>query len=70
MGLTEQLARLDERLNGMDQKLDKVIHAIEGNGKPGLIIRVDRVEQRWKAIAWVLAIVGGTVIVELIQKVL
>jgi hypothetical protein len=29
----------------MNKKLDKVVSAIDGNGKPGLTTRVDRLEQ-------------------------
>jgi len=77
LALNEQLAdinikqaKVEERLKVMDEKLDKLIHSVEGNGRPGLIIRVDRVEQRWKVIAWVLAVVGGTVLVEIVQRIL
>lgn len=31
--------------SSMNEKLDKVVHSIEGNGKPGLNLRVDRLEQ-------------------------
>jgi len=75
MALNDQLAdinvkqaRVEERLTVMDEKLDKLIHAVEGNGKPGLLIRVDRVEQRWKLVAWVLGVVGAAVLVQLVER--
>lgn len=37
-----------EKMNSMDEKMDKVLHALEGNGKPGLLTRVDRLEQTVK----------------------
>lgn len=75
MALTDQLAdivikqaRMEERLNSMDEKLDKLVHAMEGNGRPGLLIRVDRVEQRWKIVSWVLGVVVGTVLIQVAQR--
>ena len=41
------LGRVDERMQGMDEKLDRLNGAVLGNGSPerGLIVRIDRVEQ-------------------------
>lgn len=75
MALQQQLAdinikqaRVEERLTVMDEKLDKLIHSVEGNGRPGLLIRVDRVEQKWKIVVWVLGVVGAAVLVQLVER--
>ena len=51
------MATMATETKAMNKKLDTVVHSIEGNGKPGLNIRVDRLEQsgrlRSKAI-WLL----------------
>lgn len=39
---------LAERIKAMDGKLDRVVYAVEGNGQPGLKVRVDRLEQAAK----------------------
>jgi len=39
---------MDERLKAMEEKLDRLVNAILGNGHTGLLIRVDRIEQKEK----------------------
>lgn len=77
MPLNEQLAdinikqaRVEERLTVMDEKLDKLIHSVEGNGRPGLLLRVDRVEQKERLARWAIAIVIGTVLIEVVQRIM
>jgi len=63
------LAVLEERLKAMDEKLDDqkkattdLTHAIVGNGKPGLLMRVDRLEQSKAFVNKVLWVLFGAVI--------
>jgi hypothetical protein len=39
------VAVLRERFEDMDGKLDKVLTSLHGNGKPGLLVRFDRLER-------------------------
>jgi hypothetical protein len=63
-------ARVEERLTVMDEKLDKLIYAIDGNGKPGLLIRVDRVEQKERMARWAIAVVVGAILVQVVERLL
>lgn len=52
-----QTEATNSKLDELGEKLDKVSYALDGNGKPGLKTRVDRLEQQSKiknAILWVL----------------
>jgi hypothetical protein len=53
-----------ERLDQMDEKLAKVCHFIEGNGKPerGAVVRLDRLEQSKTLMAWMMGVVWVSVI--------
>jgi len=54
----------DRKLDDLDKKLDTLIDAIKGNGKLGLVLRIDRLEQARKRhvkLIWVL--LGGFVAV-------
>lgn len=42
------VATLHTEMVSVNKKLDRVVYAIEGNGKPGLNVRVDRLEQSHK----------------------
>jgi len=62
--LSESQAVQTELLSHIKSILDKLDHHMHGNGKPGLITRVDRLEQSHKlknAILWLLGstVVGG-----------
>ena len=41
----ERLATLESLLTTANTKLDKLLTVIDGNGREGLIVRVDRLEQ-------------------------
>lgn len=43
---------LKAKLDGLDEKLDRALYLLEGNGDPskGLVVRVDRLEQRGKLV--------------------
>lgn len=41
----EQLAVLETKVDAMQKQIEELHHAIIGNGKPGLMLRVDRLEQ-------------------------
>lgn len=54
------------KISSMEDKVDAMHACLIGNGKPGLIIRLDRVEQRHKVVSklvWavVVAVVGLSV---------
>lgn len=44
----ERLARVEVLVSSTDEKLDQVLHALHGNGEPGMKVRVDRLEQAEK----------------------
>lgn len=51
------LARLDERTESMCERIEKMDHTLHGNGKEGLVVRVDRLEQgeaRRTKLFWIL----------------
>ena len=66
----ERLARIETLLEGMDKKLDeahvrqdRVNRVLWGvNGAPGVLVRLDRVEQGRKAGTWVLRTVVVAVV--------
>lgn len=41
----DELAAVHDRLGDVDDKLEKLDEAIRGNGKPGLVLRLDRLER-------------------------
>jgi len=54
---------LERHLEVIHAKLDRLDEAIRGNGKPGIMIRLDRLEQdakRQAKLVWL--IVGATVV--------
>ena len=62
-GRTERVVRLDEQVKNMDEKLDKLLYMMEGNGKPGVLVRVDRLEQTAEGQKWLMqAFIGATVV--------
>jgi len=53
-----ELARLAEARRDDSAKLDKILKHLEGNGRDGLIVRVDRLEQtekRRSRLVWIVA---------------
>lgn len=61
---SDRLVRVETSVDSLNEKVDRILHALEGNGTPGLKLRVDRIEQReesrakWLGMA-VTASVGG-----------
>jgi len=54
---------IEKHLEVMHKKLDRLDEAIRGNGKPGILIRLDRLEQdakRQSKLVWL--IVGAAVV--------
>ena len=60
------LAVLGEKLDHLTEKVTELHHTVCGNGKPGLKIEVDRLNQRQKIRDWVL----GSVLVPLVLTVI
>lgn len=58
----DKLARLAEARADDSAKLDKILKHLEGNGREGLIVRVDRLEQTEKRRSRLVLTVAATVI--------
>ena len=58
----ETLARLQEARSDDSQKLDRILRHLEGNGREGLIVRVDRLEQTERRRSKAVWIAAGSVI--------
>lgn len=60
-----------EHFERVEAKLDFLTGLLTGNRSPGegLLIRVDRMEQRWKLTTWVLGVVVGAVVLNLVRTV-
>lgn len=43
----------DERHHQIDNKLDRIISNLEGNGKPGIKMELDRLKQQLKVMCWI-----------------
>lgn len=59
---TQQNAPIQRQFEAIHEKLDRLDEAIRGNGKPGILIRLDRLEQdarRQNRLIWL--IVGAVV---------
>jgi len=60
--IEERLARIEAKLDVLDENSNKLLSAIFGNGKPGFFVRMDRIEQREADRKWTFrAIFGGLV---------
>lgn len=46
LGDRELLVRIDERVSSIDTRVEKLEKAINGNGRPGIITRLAKVEAR------------------------
>lgn len=53
---------IDGKLEGIRDSIDKLTHFIEGNGQPGLKIRLDRLEQSEARRNWTVKAVAGAMI--------
>ena len=60
---TERVVRLEGESEGLNKKLDRVLYLLEGNGTPGIIVRVDRLEQPAEADRWIRRVFIGAVVV-------
>jgi hypothetical protein len=50
----------DRKLDNLDKKLDTLIDVIKGNGKLGMVLRVDRLEQaRKRQVKLIWVIISG-----------
>jgi len=63
---TERVVRLEGESEVLNKKLDRVLYLLEGNGTPGLIVRVDRLEQTAEADRWIRRVFIGAVAVALV----
>ena len=52
-----KVVRIEQDMRHCAEKLDKVLHHLEGNGREGLITRVDKLETRWATIRWFFGLV-------------
>jgi len=57
-----QLGAIAEQLKDINGKLDKFDLALHGNGKPGLLISVDRLTQAANRNRWFVRAIAGVVI--------
>jgi hypothetical protein len=60
------LAVLGEKMDNLTDKVNELHHTVCGNGKPGLKIEVDRLNQRQKIRDWIL----GSVLIPLVLTVI
>lgn len=71
--ISKSQAVVGEQISSLGEKVDKVLYHLEGNGKPGLLIRVDRLERSkglrsrfgWLVVASVVGAVGTVVVTKL-----
>lgn len=57
----QPLAQCLERYKNVDEKLDRILRHLDGNGSPGLVVRLDRLEQNERRRNWWMrSVVGGT----------
>ena len=61
----EQCLLGKEQFESIHRKLDRLDEAIRGNGKPGILIRLDRLEQDAKRQAKLIWLILGAVITAL-----
>jgi len=58
----ERLATLESLLTAANDKLDKLLASIYGNGREGLLVRVDRLEQDEGRRKWGVRLVAASVV--------
>jgi hypothetical protein len=61
---SDRLVRVETSVDSLNEKVDRVLYALEGNGTPGLKVRVDRLEQNEESRKWwmgmaITATIGG-----------
>ncbi len=57
------------RLQAIEEKLDKLIYALHGNGSPGLKTIVDRHDQQLRIVSWAVGITVTAFILAAVSKV-
>ena len=65
MSECSQFEQCQNQFEGIHRKLDRLDEAIRGNGKPGILIRLDRLEQDAKRQAKLIWLILGAVITAL-----
>ena len=65
MSECSQFEQCQNQLESIHRKLDRLDEAIRGNGKPGILIRLDRLEQDAKRQAKLIWLIVGAVITAL-----
>ena len=58
----EKLATLQAEQRDQSGKLDRILKHLEGNGREGLIVKVDRLEQSEERRKWALRAIAGAVV--------
>lgn len=61
-GDTNQNEPIQRQFEAIHEKLDRLDEAIRGNGKPGILIRLDRLEQDAKRQSRLIWLIVGAVI--------
>jgi hypothetical protein len=49
---SEERSNISTRLADIKESLDELKHAYFGNGKPGIVVRLDRLEEELKGRTW------------------
>ena len=70
--LSKVIERQNERRESNEAKISKIEHVVFGNGRDGLNIRVDRIEQRHTKHLWIIGILATILspIISLLMKIL
>ena len=58
----EKLATLAAARREDSRKLDRILRHLEGNGRDGLLVRVDRLEQAEQRRSWLVRVIAAAVI--------
>ncbi len=58
----EKLATLAAAREADSRKLDRILRHLEGNGRDGLLVRVDRLEQTEQRRSWLVRVIAAAVI--------
>jgi hypothetical protein len=60
--INETLVKIAMGQEHHGEKIDRLVHAVEGNGEPGMKIRVDRLEQTAQNNKWLVRALGASLI--------
>jgi hypothetical protein len=64
--INETLVKIAMGQEHHGEKIDRLVHAVEGNGEPGMKIRVDRLEQTAQSNKWLVRTIGASLIAAVI----